>query len=469
MFNLKSFLARFRSFAPSATWRWFGHRSSPQLGYEAAFKQVGYVYRCVRAIATNIAQVPVKAVRVTKDRVLPLPSVHPLSQLLAQPNSHTDFSGIVEAIVMHLNLRGEALLEIEGGRLFVYPPQFIQKVNVADDNSGYINFEMNVNGKAFTVPAEDAVFFKLYDPENPWRGQAPMQAALLSATTDYNTQKFNARFFAAAPSPSMVLRKEGDTTQNLTPEEKERIQAQLSQMHGGVDRAHSILVLGPNEKLETVGLGVKDMSFAKLREFDRDDIRAVFGVPPILLGDIENANRANSQSQLEMFWQQTLVPIIQDIESLLNQRLAKRFGPDVKILFDLQAVPALQKDMGRLTEWALPAIESGALTINEFRQMLDRPPVPWGDQWWHGGTDVSTGEVGVDADPLREIDEQTTKEVFDMFRKDVEKARAEGDTAPANLFNPSRAYRKAMRRFDLPLREAMHLAKKFYEEEVSRG
>jgi len=396
---------------------------------------------------------------VGKERTSLLPAAHPLAQLLARPNAFSDFSSLIEMTVMHLLIHGEALWEIESGRLFAYPPSSIVRVNVAADNSDYLNFELSISGKNFKIPAEDAIFFKLPDPSNPWRGASPMSSAIQTATCDYNAQKFNARFFDVAPAPAFVIRREGEAAGHLTPEDKLRLQAEIQSTQGGVDNSNGVLFLGPGEKIETIGLAPKEGSFTKLQDQARDRILSVFRVPPILLGNVDNANRSNSEMQIQHFWRQVVCPLLEDIQAVLNHRLAPRFGSDVRLQFDYASVPALQPDTSALMSWALPAIEHGVVLPNEIRvEHLDKPPVPWGDQWWHDANTVAAGQEGTDADPLRSfnLDEKVVAEIREMFTVDAERDKAEGES-----WDIYREARKAMRRFSIPRPAALCLARQF--------
>lgn len=475
--NLRRFLTKGN--APADLWRFFGFKSGPaSLAYENAYALVGWVNRCVRVIADNAKGVPVKALRRRRERggkirLELLPETHSFAKLLERPHPEEDFSSVIENTVTHLMLRGEAFWELEvlEGRgkepvwINVFPPQFLTEVKISGNR--YDSFELRVDTRKFSVPGEDAVFFKLVNPKNPWRGLAPMSAALMAAESDYNAQKFNARFFDAAPSPAVILRfEEQSNVQRLTPEDRERIGADIQRLYGGVGRQQGSMILGPGEILESVGAQVKDMSFASLRRWNRDEICAVFGVPPLLLGNVDNANRSNSKEQRGMFWQETMLPLIGDISSLVNRKLAKRYGDDIVALFDLSQVPALRQDMGALFEWLVPATTNGIMLINEARtEYLDKPPVPWGDQWWHTGTDVPTGVEGEDTDPVRGIlTPASAKALLEEWCHDTICRIKAGAKDPVNAFPCGRQAKKAAKKYSIPVQEAWNLARAIFGE-----
>lgn len=398
-----------RSYAPDNLWGpVYGYSYRQRLGYEDAFELVAWVHRAVRVISTNIQQVQVKACIKKRtrsgDKLTVLPDEHPFAQLLRYPNDEEDMKGLLEATATHLCLRGEALWEVEAApttsgdtkkgtptRLYNYPPQFINRAII--DKNKYAGFELIVNGHKFTIPADDTCFFKYYNPRNPWRGIGPMGAAFQAAETDYNATKFNKRWFDSAISPSVVV-KYNDKAQlaTLDPTQRERLRTEIQRIYGGVDKSQNVMVLGPGQDVENVGQVIKDMSFKNLRQFGRDEILACFGVPGIMAGVIEDVNRANGEETRAMFWEETMLPIIDDIASMVNRKISPRYGPDVYAHFDVSGVPALRKNMKALTEWLIPTIDSGVITINEARtEYFQKPPVPWGDDWFKADNENAVG------------------------------------------------------------------------------
>lgn len=495
--TLKSVLRKFglieKQAVPDQVWYPFGFSTNRGVQYENAYQLVGWVYRCVRAISTNIQQVPVRAVRRTQGKngeykFTRLPDAHPLARLLEKPNETDDFKALLEGLATHLNLRGEGIWELEtnpsnpNGTPFAikqYAPQWIMRANIHNDN--YKDFELYVNGSKIVVDGTNACFFKYYNPQNPWRGLAPLQAAFQAAETDYDAQRFNSRFFQNAPNPAVIIKNSGENRKNLTADERERLRAEITRLHAGVDKAAGVLVLGPGQEIDTVALQMKDMSFAQLRKFDRAEIQAVFGVPPILAGEVDNANRANSGEQRLMFWQETLLPLVEDISSMCNRKIASRFGDDTHILFDTLSLPALQPNRKEVMDWILPAIDGGVITINEARhEYLGKPPVEWGDTWWNAGLtsiqdeedappskdggDAKTPKVSPDNPGEESITPAVAKALLNEWKNAILNRVRSGMNSPVAAFPCAREARKAARKFHISRSVAWELARAVFSE-----
>lgn len=476
-----------RSLVPNSAWKIYGYPSDAGLQAEEAYEKVGWVYGCVRVIARNIAQVPFYAVRSVpgrgKGRIDQLPDSHPLSQLLLHPNEENDFSGIIEATSTGLGLRGEAFWEFdaplrgENGkprpvRIHARPPQWITEVHV--ENEQYASYDMRVPslGRLISVPGDMGLLFKCFNPTNPWRGLAPMTAAFQAADSYYAAQLLNSKFFKRGAIPSLAIGfDEKSNVMALDKVQRDRILEDMQKMYGGLDAEslHGVLVLGPGEKPFPIGSDLKDMHFEHYMRFNKDEILAVYGVTPIMLGGVEDANRANSVEQRKFFWEETAIPQCDDIVTLINRKIAPRFGSGVFVRADYSQVPALRRDLKSLGDGVLPWVSAYVLTINEAREdYLDLPPVEWGDEpfdinkWNVEEESVAQPTAlppGVpEADGEQESFAFTMRRVVSEWKNATISRIREGAQDPLRAFPPGREAKKA-RRFGLPQEIAWQMAR----------
>jgi HK97 family phage portal protein len=120
------------------------------------------------------------------------------------------------------------------------------------------------------------------------------------------------------------------------------------------------------------------------RKYATGKICAGLGVPPAILGYIEDVNRANSESQYEKFIDNTLVPLEKTLEKIFTV-LAREFG-DYTFSIEYTSVDKL----GRQLEIIEKAVNNGIWTRNEARryigwgavdsELADELTVPWTQQ-----------------------------------------------------------------------------------------
>ena len=163
---------------------------------------------------------------------------------------------------------------------------------------------------------------------------------------------------------------------------------QWEEGHKGTTRAHRIAVLEEGLKYKPVSLSPRDMEFLKQRKLCREEICAVFKVPPALVGLYEYANYANAEHQNKAFWQKAIIPKLHKLEHKLNNSFLPMFehgrsrdSGKYFVRFDTSAIDALKESEDAKSQVQERLVRSGIMTINEVRRLENLPPVPWGDDW----------------------------------------------------------------------------------------
>jgi HK97 family phage portal protein len=148
--------------------------------------------------------------------------------------------------------------------------------------------------------------------------------------------------------------------------------AWLSQ-HGGNKR--SIAVLNATTDFTPVAISPVDAQLGNAREWTLRDVALAFGVPAYMLGvPGDSATYANVESRMIELRQFTLQPWIRRIESELDAQLPR--GTNLKIKLD----GLLRADTKTRYEAYKSALDAGWMTIDEVRELEDRPPLPAGVQ-----------------------------------------------------------------------------------------
>ena len=135
-------------------------------------------------------------------------------------------------------------------------------------------------------------------------GQGSVTAAKLALTQDFYAQQWNKYFFQNSARPDAVL--ESDSV--LESGARQRVRESWKGMFGQSGRGKTAILEG-GLKYKEINRSQKDMDFIELRKFNREEILAAFGVPPVIVGVYEYANYANSKEQTQIFWKQTLIPL----------------------------------------------------------------------------------------------------------------------------------------------------------------
>lgn len=351
------------------------------------YSQHAWVYACVRAIAQAAASVPWRLWRTSDSGAREPADAHePLARLLRRVNPRHSFPELIEATLVSLELTGNAYWALErdgrGAVAEIWPmrPDRVKIIPGRHFVEGYI-YEANAAKVAFGP--HEVVHFRYFSPADDFYGLSPLAAAADSIATDLFAVAYNQGFFRRGARPEGIITSQVE----LSEDELKRLRAQFEELYAGVEKAHRVMILGADLEWKTLGLPPADAQFLDQRRLSREEICAVFGVPPAVVGIYEYANYANAQLQRKLFWGETILPKLRRIAGTINEQLTPHFSPALEFEFETSAVPALQEDSQERAQVAATVVQRGIMTINEVRERLyGLPPVSWGDTWWAPGS-----------------------------------------------------------------------------------
>jgi len=340
--------------------------------YLKAYEQISWVYSSVKLIAQTIAGVTWRLYDTSKDNWEEL-SEHEFLDLINKPNKFLSRYELFMLTVSSLELTGEALwyLVRRGNKIIGIFPLNPINLEIEISNGLPKRYLYRVKGQKQVLDENEIVFFKYPNPSNPYRGVSPLRAIAVSADADYYAAQWNRNFFQNAATPAAVL----ESPVKLPQQEVERLKNMMRQFYSGIDRAHETIILHGGLQFKPIQLSQKDMEFLELRRFTRSEIAAAFGVPLSKLGISEEVNRATAYINDYTFAKNTITPKLIMIRDSLNTFLLKHFGENLYYDFD----SVIPEDEEYQTQKYINFVKLGIMTINEVREELGLPEVPWGD------------------------------------------------------------------------------------------
>lgn len=350
--------------------------SQPPKGY----RNVSWVYACVRAITTAAQGVPLRTYR-ERGGESRLVEDDPVTRLFWDVNPHMSRADLWEWTVGSLELSGNSYWEIErngrGVPVALYP-LIPANVKIVPDKKDFVRgYLYTVNGREIALEKDDVFHLRYWNPESQHYGLGPYQAATRIVTIDTWAQKYNERFFQSDATPGGVL----ETDEDLDEETAKSAKRRWEEVHRGRNRAFKIAVLTSGLAYKPISPTMKDMLFPDLRKMNREEICAMFGVPPGVVGILDYANYANLKEQQAIFWKNKMAPLLKKIQEALNQAFIPYFkDSSLYVEFDLSNVEALREDQSEKAKREETLVRAGLRTINELRAEDNLPPVPWGDE-----------------------------------------------------------------------------------------
>ncbi len=263
--------------------------------YSKEYEQLAWVYAAVFAIAAGVAIVPWHIWEGKPGEGKPLGEDHPAVKLFMNPNKDMSWYDLIEYTVSYLELGGNEYWEIarllkgEGvpGEIYPLRPDRIRiRPNKAGRGIDYYRFKVTPFAKEHKdFPPKDIIHFLYFNPMDDWYGLSPLSAAAMSAQSERYTIAYNQGFFQRDATPPGYLH----TDQPLTKTQALEIGAGWRKNLSGIANKHKIPVMPRGLKFTSIGINARDMQFLKQRQYNREEILSVFGVPPVKVGLLAEA------------------------------------------------------------------------------------------------------------------------------------------------------------------------------------
>ena len=351
----------------------WSRRSYPALAREGYVKNP-VVNRCVRMIAESATRVPL-GIEEDGRRL----AEHPVLRLLAAPNPRQSGGELLEMLYAYLQTAGNAYLEavIVAGEvkgLYALRPDRMRVVAGAD---GWpLAYEYNAGRprrlRLDAAPVAQVLHLATFHPLDDHYGLSPLEAAAQSLDIHNAAGRWNKALLdnAARPSGALVYSAAGG---NLSDEQFERLKSELEAHYQGAANAGRPLLLEGGLDWKGLSLSPKDMDFVEAKHIAAREIALAFGVPPMLLGIPGDNTYSNYAEANRAFYRQTVVPLIARIAAALGAWLGGSFGGSLRLVPDLDEIPALSVEREAL--WKRVG-EAAFLTDDEKRAAVGYEPLP---------------------------------------------------------------------------------------------
>ena len=296
---------------------------------------------------------------------------HPLVQILAQPNAWETGEELMYLLAAYLDLVGEAFLLIlrdqEGqpAQLLPIPPYWVLDM----PKSARPFYVVDLNGVQEPVPASEIIWIPNPNPLNPYGRGLGTAAALDNQIEQHKRASlFNLNFFRRAARPDVVI----SVPEEMNQDQIERVREKWLAEHQGDQNAWAPHFINADFKAQLLTSSMKDMDFVQLMRHARDTVFQLFGVPPEVLGIVENSNRATAEAAMQIYGLLTLTPRLRRICAALQRRLVPLFRDPLLVLGFESPVRETREFKLRL---ASEVFTRALGTRDECRGMIDLPPL----------------------------------------------------------------------------------------------
>jgi HK97 family phage portal protein len=204
------------------------------------------------------------------------------------------------------------------------------------------------------------VHFRYTNPMDPYWGRSPLEAAMDAVAADEAVATAQRRAFENGTIPGVVLK----TREPLDDAQQRRLRAQFESRFAGPEAAGRLIITEQGSEVAPFTTSPREMDFLASARSTRDRILGVYGVPPAILGQVEDFNRANAEAARLIFARDTLLPRLRLLAARITQDVCASFLPEgIACEFD-SPVPADREAARRDME---AGVRLGVLSANEAR------------------------------------------------------------------------------------------------------
>ena len=191
-------------------------------------------------------------------------------------------------------------------------------------------YEIELNSLKHKIPPDEIIQFSQNTMYNPFVGIGNVEKARLMYETSLRKDKYANEYFKKGARPSMVITDGSDRTAK----DIERISKQFGDKYGGEDNAGKVMYLsGKGLDAKALTVSNKDMQFLEEKQYTRQTTLSLFGVPPVVAGIPDGANRAIADMQKLQYLANTINPIIQNLEDAINIQFVHKINPAISVRY----------------------------------------------------------------------------------------------------------------------------------------
>jgi HK97 family phage portal protein len=345
------------------------------------FSRNEIVFACVEELATSAAEPRLCVVRKTSSGPEQIHD-HPVLDLFERPNPFMSRFQLIASLIMFRAVAGSAYLEIgrsAAGKAVELWPLRPDRMFVIPDQRKHIGgweYRLEDGSERFRLAPEDVIQTRTRNPVDDWYGLPPLAVCAERVDTDAMMRAFTLSFFRNAGVPAGLL----NITKQVSSAERQVIRDRLRSETGGPQNWHQLLVLDNTEATYTpmgLSLGQSGIVLPELDEISEARVAMAFGVPLELIGarlGMVHGNRSTTLAARGTFWDETLVPLYQELAADFTRGLQSEYDDFDYLEFDLSTVKALQEDDDAKHKRIRDDLAAGLLSVQEARALIGQEP-----------------------------------------------------------------------------------------------
>jgi len=173
-----------------------------------------------------------------------------------------------------------------------------------------------------------------YNPNMTQRGVSRLEPLRSTLMNEDSTRRAIQAWWKNMGRPSGIIKIQG----KLDPLGKQRLREQWNQMFQGSENVGGTAVLENGSEFQVVQQTAEEMQYIESRHINREEVCAVFDIPPPAVHILNHATYSNITEQMRSVYRDTIAPRISFIESITNFYVGSEFPGNEVMRFDVAEV-----------------------------------------------------------------------------------------------------------------------------------
>lgn len=380
-----------------------------------AFKVAAYYYACVHAIISRVARVPM-IVRGTTDQSV-MTSDNFLNDFLRVPgkiaDQHVYWKRFVNRWLLNHKVFGASYFQLlakqEGGENYVglHVLKRPDKMEYQDNGT----YKLSIGNFEHTYAQEEIRYLSIESPDSDEDVHGPAESLASTLSLYIQSRKYNQGVFKNGAQPGGIIKFDHQLRQL----QYNRLMTHLQNManYPGrwlvLDSEGADLLTGKDLQSGTIN----EVAYRGLGEDLKNEIMAVSGAQPIMIGDTENLTYHNASLQLKAFWTGEGTDLIETLAQFINVEVLPAFGYDnqkLEIWYDEEWVKEQYRDEELEHTKLKDDLDAGAISYNEYRRIRGYDDAPSEEANWQwipqGRVPLSTSQMTA----MNETEEESSRD-----------------------------------------------------------
>ena len=335
------------------------------------------IMACVNRISGTIESAPLQMFKKVKGGKQLVEEDFRFTRLCDTPNELMTSSDFWRAMIRQLKLAGFAFADIiynQSGVPFLYPLEAYRHLTYQDEK-GFVYYEIFLkSGKMLKRYESDVIHLRGHTREGI-NSDDPIVLLRTTLMMALSLRSHGVNFFKNFANIGGII----EHPSTLGEDAINNLKKSMAERNSGTENAGRTLILEEGAKYSKQADSLLNSQYEQLIRLMNAEIARFFGVPPHKIAILDNANYSNMEVQNSEYLNDTILPLVVQIEREMTRKILYPANPKLVFKFDLDSLKRAEFDT-RMAGY-IKGVQWGIFSPNECRAREGLNPYDGGDDF----------------------------------------------------------------------------------------